>query len=76
LKLAELDFITHVTNEIPILLLDDVMAELDKHRQNYILKSVDKAVQTIITAAEITSFETDFLKKTAVYTIDAGKIYT
>jgi len=76
LKLAELDFITHVTNEIPILLLDDVMAELDKHRQNYLLKSVDKAVQTIITAAEITSFETDFLKKTAVYTIDAGKIYT
>ncbi len=75
LKLAELNFITQITSEIPVLLLDDVMAELDIHRQNYLLQSVDKSVQTIITAAETSSFDTAFLKKTAVYTIEAGKIY-
>ena len=39
LKLAELEIIREKTGFAPILLLDDVLAELDDIRQNYLLKS-------------------------------------
>ena len=42
LKLSELDIITQKTGDEPILLLDDVLAELDDIRQNYLLKSISK----------------------------------
>jgi len=76
LKLAELKFIKIITEETPVLLLDDVMAELDKHRQKYLLQVVDKTVQTIITATEINNFNKTFLNDVAIYTIENGKIYT
>jgi DNA replication and repair protein RecF len=74
LKLAELNFIKLITDETPVLLLDDVMAELDKHRQNYLLQVVDKSVQTIITAAEITAFDPSFLNDIDIYTVENGEV--
>ena len=37
LKLSEIELVKRVINVTPILLLDDVLSELDKHRQNYLL---------------------------------------
>lgn len=53
LKLAELELIkqTHLTN--PILLLDDVLAELDESRQDYLLDTIDKNTQVIITTTHL-----------------------
>lgn len=52
LKLAEVDIVKDKTNYNPILLLDDVLSELDRNRQLYILNSI-KNVQTIITSTGI-----------------------
>lgn len=48
LKLGELELVREVTKEEPILLLDDVLSELDRNRQNYLLNSIG-GIQTFIT---------------------------
>lgn len=74
LKLAELDIIKEKTGTSPILLLDDVLAELDDLRQNYLLSSIDKDTQTIITSVDTLFFNEDFLKDVKIFKINNGKI--
>ncbi|MEI7474612.1 MAG: DNA replication/repair protein RecF [bacterium] len=74
LKLSELDFIKKIISETPILLLDDVLAELDKTRQNYLLESIGNDIQFVITTTDINNFDQPFLKDVMVYNIDAGTI--
>lgn len=74
LKLSELDIITTKTGDEPILLLDDVLAELDDIRQNYLLKSINENTQTIITSVDTILFEDEFLKDVKIYNIENGNI--
>lgn len=74
LKLSELDIITEKSGDEPILLLDDVLAELDDIRQNYLLKSITSATQTVITSVDTVLFEEDFLKDVKIYKIENGNI--
>lgn len=72
LKLAELDIITEKTGEPPVLLLDDVLAELDDIRQNYLLKTIDNNTQTIITSVDTLLFDEKFLEGVKIYKINNG----
>ena len=74
LKLSELEIIKNKTGYSPILLLDDVLAELDETRQNYLLKSIEKDTQTIITSVDTILFEEEFLKDVIIYNVEAGRI--
>lgn len=74
LKLSELEIIKEKTGFSPILLLDDVLAELDEVRQNFLLKSIDNETQTIITSVDTLLFEEDFLKDVKIYNIKEGEI--
>jgi DNA replication and repair protein RecF len=51
LKLAEVDIIKEETGEMPILLLDDVLSELDEDRQKHLPNSFEDC-QIIITTAD------------------------
>lgn len=53
LKIAEIALIKSVTSDFPILLLDDVMSELDNHRQLKLLESIDNKVQTFMTTTSL-----------------------
>lgn len=48
LKLSEISLIEQIINDKPVLLLDDVLSELDRTRQNTLLNSI-KDIQTVIT---------------------------
>lgn len=72
LKLSELDIIREKIDEKPLLLLDDVLAELDKTRQNFLLKSIGDDIQTIITSVDILNFEREFLKDVNIYKVRNG----
>lgn len=74
LKLSELDIITAKTGDEPVLLLDDVLAELDDLRQNYLLKSINSNTQTVITSVDTILFEDEFLKDVKIYKIENGDI--
>ncbi len=60
LKMAELDLLTKTLNEPPILILDDVLAELDITRQNLLLNSVGKDCQCFISATHLDKFNKSF----------------
>lgn len=55
LKLAEIEIVRKNIHENPILLLDDVLSELDRNRQNYLLNSI-AGIQTIITCTGLEEF--------------------
>tara|TARA_Y100001968_G_C19338960_1_gene708412 strand:+ start:136 stop:1158 length:1023 start_codon:yes stop_codon:yes gene_type:complete len=55
LKLAELELITTLYGNSPILLLDDVLAELDPKRQLLLLDAVGKKHQCLISATHLDS---------------------
>ena len=74
LKLSEIELITEKQGYSPILLLDDVLAELDDLRQNYLLKSISENTQTIITSVDTLLFEEDFLRNVKIYNISKGEI--
>lgn len=74
LKLSELEIIKEKTGYSPILLLDDVLAELDETRQNYLLKSISSDTQTIITSVDTLLFEEEFLKDVIIYNIEKGRV--
>lgn len=52
LKLGEAQVIQKMTGEKPIMLLDDVMSELDRNRQDYILNKISE-YQVVITCCEL-----------------------
>ena len=74
LKLSELEIIKTKTGFSPILLLDDVLAELDETRQNYLLKSIENDTQTIITSVDTVLFEDEFLKDVIIYKVEDGRL--
>jgi DNA replication and repair protein RecF len=74
LKLAELELIDAVVQEPPLLLLDDVLAELDLHRQGQLLEAINHRVQTLITTTHLQIFDAQWLNASQVFTITGGKI--
>jgi DNA replication and repair protein RecF len=74
LKLAELKLIEEVVGEPPLLLLDDVLAELDPNRQKQLLEVIGDRFQTIITTTHIDTFNHDWLKNSQILAVEAGKI--
>ena len=74
LKLAELDIISEKTGDNPLLLLDDVLAELDDLRQNYLLKAIRPEIQTIITSVDTLFFDEKFLSDVEIVKIQEGKM--
>ncbi|WP_105619220.1 DNA replication/repair protein RecF [Vallitalea okinawensis] len=55
LKLAEIDLIKQKTNDLPVLLLDDVLSELDDSRQKHLLSTLEN-IQTIVTCTGVEDF--------------------
>lgn len=74
LKLAELNWMKQRIGEWPLLLLDEVIAELDAHRRAYLLERLDGATQTLMTTTELDIFTDSFLDRTAVLHIVDGQI--
>lgn len=74
IKLAEIELIKNKNGDSPILLLDDVLAELDDLRQNYLLSSISNDTQTIITSVDTLLFDDDFLRNVTIYKISDGGI--
>lgn len=74
LKLAELELIEEVIREPPLLLLDDVLAELDPNRQNQLLEAIQDRFQTLITTTHIHAFDAQWLNSSQVVSVMEGNI--
>ncbi|MCL1988730.1 MAG: DNA replication/repair protein RecF [Firmicutes bacterium] len=71
-KLAEIALIKQRTRRKPILLLDDVISELDEHRQNFLFRNIGE-LQTVITCTGVE----DVLRKVSgnIIRVENGRFY-
>ncbi len=74
LKLAEIELVKKMTKDVPLLLLDDVLSELDSNRQNYLLNSIGE-LQTIITCTGLEEFVNNRFEINKVFKVSDGVIH-
>jgi DNA replication and repair protein RecF len=72
LKLAEVEWMNERTGEYPVILLDEVMAELDVHRRADLLKYVGKGEQVLFTTTDTTLFSPEFIQQAEVWDVSGG----
>ena len=73
LKLAEIELVKRIIGDTPILLLDDVLSELDKNRQNYLLDSIHD-IQTLITCTGLDEFVNHRFSINKVFHVQNGHV--
>ncbi len=74
LKLAEVSWMKERTGEWPVILLDEVMAELDLQRRADLLNYTSASEQVLFTATDARMFAADFVEKAEVWKVEGGNI--
>jgi len=74
LKLAQFELAQRRTGERPVLLLDDVTAELDPHHRRLLLERLAPAAQTIITTADPLGLDAPMLGDVTWLLVEGGRI--
>jgi DNA replication and repair protein RecF len=74
LKLAELRLMTERLEETPILILDDVLAELDLSRQALLMSLVRGDMQTIISTTHLSDFRPEWLQDAQLLKVTNGRL--
>ncbi len=72
-KLAEIDLVKYLIKENPVLLLDDVLSELDRNRQNHLLNSLGD-IQTIITCTGLEEFVNHRFNYNNIFHVENGTV--
>lgn len=74
LKISETQWLQAKTGELPVLLLDETLAELDESRRGDLLGSLGLEEQAILTTTDLGLFSEDFTKNCQIWSISAGVI--
>jgi DNA replication and repair protein RecF len=74
MKMAEIERVSWLSGETPVLLLDEVLAELDGQRRDMLLKTVQNVEQAFLTSTDPSMFNADFLAQACSMTVTAGRI--
>lgn len=73
LKLSEIQLVMDQIDDTPVLLLDDVLSELDQHRQKYLIHSLNH-IQTIITCTGVEDYIKNLTKIGKLYEVTDGHV--
>jgi DNA replication and repair protein RecF len=73
-KLAEVTWMTQKTGQMPVLLLDEVLAELDPERRADLLNRLMVSEQALLTTTDLDLFNDHFLSSTRIWQINAGQV--
>ncbi|HET7011511.1 MAG TPA: DNA replication and repair protein RecF [Anaerolineales bacterium] len=74
LKLAEVEWLRQRTGEWPVLLLDEVLAELDQDRRRDLLARVSQSQQALLTSTDESLFDEEFRRRSTIWRIRAGQL--
>jgi len=74
LKLAEAELLGRETGEQPVMLLDEVMAELDEARRRYLMKAIENSQQAILTTTHWNAYTPEFLAQATLLRVKEGRI--
>ena len=73
LKLSEIELVKQSTNDLPVLLLDDVLSELDSDRQHCLLESIG-GIQTFITCTGLEEYQNSPVQIDRVFHVRDGNV--
>lgn len=73
LKLAEIEMVKSITGDWPVLLLDDVLSELDRGRQEQLLQGISD-IQTLITCTGMDEFVRDNFRIGRAWHVKSGTV--
>jgi len=74
LKLAEVAWMKEKTGHWPVLLLDEVLAELDQQRRADLLERFAECEQTMLTTTDLDLFSPEFVAGSALWQVQAGRL--
>jgi len=74
LKLAEVNWMKDRTGEWPVILLDEVMAELDPQRRGDLMKYIGESEQVLFTTTDLHVFTPEFIEKAEVWNVESGRV--
>lgn len=74
LKLAEVEWMEVQSKERPVLLLDEVLAELDQTRRAFLLERIGGAEQSLLTATDPGMFTGEFLGQATRMEVAGGQV--
>ncbi len=74
LKLAEVHWMRDRTGEWPVILLDEVMAELDVQRRGDLLKYIGETEQVLFTTTDLNLFTPEFASKAEIWRVEGGRV--
>lgn len=73
-KLAEIAWMKEKTGEWPVVLLDEVMAELDSERRANLLSTLSGLDQTLLTTTDEHFFTPEFAQVSTLFHVQAGTV--
>ncbi len=74
LKLAEVNWMKEKTGQWPVLLLDEILAELDTQRRQDLLEFLTEIEQALLTTTDLNLFTPEFVSKVDIWNVQAGSI--
>jgi len=74
LKLAEVAWMKEKTGFWPVLLLDEVLAELDPARRVDLLKRLLESEQALLTTTDLDLFSASYVREATVWQVQAGQV--
>jgi len=74
MKIAEVAWMNAKSGHWPILLLDEVLAELDTERRFDLLARLDQAEQALLSTTDLNLFDPEYVKKAVVWRVAGGRV--
>lgn len=74
LKLAEVEWMKARAGEWPVILLDEVMAELDTQRRADLLRYLGGAEQALLTTTDLNLFASEFVAQALIWRVQDGNV--
>jgi len=74
MKLAELNWMKRKSGEWPVLLLDEILAELDIQRRADLLAYLGSCEQAVLSTTDLNLFKSEFVQQHTVWQVKAGQI--
>ena len=74
LKIAEVGWMHHKSGQWPVLLLDEVLAELDANRRQDLLERLTQSEQALLTTTDLDLFAPEFVERAATWSVHEGRL--
>ena len=74
MKIAEVAWMKSKSGHWPVLLLDEVLAELDTERRFDLLARLDQSEQVLVSTTDLDLFDPEYVQKAVVWRVAGGRV--